>query len=95
MLNKDALSYLVGLGEEMKFTVDGVVYAGNRPVERPKPEPIVARTLRAVREYLDSDVDCLEEVLVKVAGNQVSVEGPLQNPYTYKNRDTLMTVPMP
>lgn len=93
MLNKDALAYLVELGESQKFNVDCVVYQNGKPIEKPSAEPLHVRTLTAICEYLEHDVDRNGELLVKVDADKVTVLGPIDP--CYKTRDTLMVAAMP
>ena len=93
MLNKDALAYLVELGESQKFNVDCVVYQNGKPIEKPSAEPLHVRTLTAICEYITHDVDKNGELLVKVDADKVAVLGPIDP--SYKTRDTLMIATMP
>jgi hypothetical protein len=56
---KEALQYLVGLGETKILEVEGKKFSTNQmyPVKEPKPAQITATTLTALVDYLKSGID--------------------------------------
>jgi len=87
---KEALQYVIGLGNTKVLEVNGQEYASGdlRLIEEPTPKPLVVRNLTGVVEYLTQDFDKQSHVLVHVVSpTQVSVMSPYNRNF---NRNTLI-----
>ncbi|WP_039242509.1 hypothetical protein [Clostridium botulinum] len=85
MMNREALEYLVGLGEEKEILVEtkqGVFTTRNlRRVEMPRAETLTVSTLTGFVDYIKSNIDMLpEHLLIQVKSHdEVRLYSPLNS----------------
>jgi hypothetical protein len=90
---KEALEYLVGLGKNETFELNGMMYNTKRfnPVA---PQSIVGfnvSTLSSVVEYVKKNFDEIEETFVLKINSPTKVELCTNNIYPYNDRNVLLT----
>ncbi|MBU8597286.1 hypothetical protein KM908_14160 [Alkalihalobacillus clausii] len=72
---KEALKYLVGLGEAKELYINGQTYSDKRLdlIEEPRATAFNVRSLSGLVEYLKSDIDNLGELVIKVEDSKTVV----------------------